>query len=73
MRRSERAAKSESVLDCPRSEGGCLPSKKPEDEGENDACQDTGYDGEVEGEIALGDLNVTREPAEPAFSKTRPQ
>ena len=50
-----------------------LSSKEPKDESEQQACEDARYNWEVESEIAFGDMNISRKPAQPGFAKPRPQ
>jgi len=50
-----------------------LPAKQPQQQRQNRAQQQTGDDGKMETEIALGIMDVTGQAPQPASAETRPQ
>jgi hypothetical protein len=50
-----------------------LLSEEPEDDGQKEAEENAGDDGEVEGEVAAGVMDVAGEAAEPAATDPGPE
>jgi hypothetical protein len=50
-----------------------LFSKEPKDDGQHQAEEQAGHDGEVETEIPFRVMNVSGEAAEPAFAEAGPE